>query len=180
MFVVEDYEQKQWAHSAGTIFSCLFSGSSAGRRSADRWGLSFLLIWDLLESCFRSVQLSVSQCVWQKRSPRLLSAGLLWTVRSAGFVFLWWILDVWDLQQVVWLARSVLTLTEEHISLFGWFHSALIEVQQGAPPLQLFTWLQVRYRQQFVLTGTDKKFNLQFLFFMWHDKLCVPYVIPKS
>lgn len=56
MFVVEDYEQKQWAHSAATIFSCLFSGSSAGRRSADRWGLSFVLIWDLLESCFRSVQ----------------------------------------------------------------------------------------------------------------------------
>lgn len=143
MFVVEDYEQKQWEHSAATIFSCLFSGSSAGRRSADRWGLSFVLIWDLLESCFRSVQVFSSPflSVWQKRSPRLLSAGLLWTVRSAGFVFLWWILDVWDLQQVVWLARSVLTLTEEHISLFGWFHSALIEVQQGAPPLQLFTWL---------------------------------------
>lgn len=50
----------------------------------------------------------------------------------------------------------------------------------GATSTAVHLTVQVRYRQQFVLTGTDKKFNLQILFFMWHDKLCVPYVNPKS
>lgn len=92
-------------------------------------------------SCFRSVQVFSSPflSVFDKTKP---SAAVSWFPldREVG----WFRLSLVDFgclgsSAVVWLARSVLTLTEEHISLFGWFHSALIEVQQGAPPLQLFT-----------------------------------------
>lgn len=153
------------------------------------WLVRFVICSDLRSAgvmfrCFihQCKALRFSVCL-TKTKP---SAAVSWSpldreVGSAGFVFLWWILDVWDLQQVVSLARSVLTLTEEHISLFGWFHSALIDVQQGAPPPQLFTWLcRSDTGSSLFWLELIKSLIYRLFFFMQHDKLCVPYVIPNS
>lgn len=166
MFVVEDYEQKQWAHSAGTIFSCLFSGSSAGRRSADRWGLSFVLIWDLLESCFRfrCSALRFSVCL-TKTKP---SAAVSWSPldREVG----WFRLSLVDFGCLGSSAGCLVSSERPHsdrgahLSVWMVSFSSNWGPAGGATSTAVHLTVQVRYRQQFVLTGTDKKFNLQIFF----------------